>query len=76
MPRPSCKSPRDFPGIPARHAALDRGDVSAKLRAVFAADGCIVHTPPKLGMTGPPLWEQTNHARRRHVENLFSRLKD
>ena len=44
-------------GIPARDAALDRGTVSAKLRAVFAANGCTVHTPPKLGMIDPPPWE-------------------
>ena len=39
-------------GIPARDAALDRGYVSAALRAAFAAQGCTVHTPPKRGMHG------------------------
>ena len=37
-------------GIPACDAALDRGYVSAPLRAAFAAAGCTVHTPPKRGM--------------------------
>ena len=62
-------------GIPARDAALDRGYVSARLRAAFAVDGCAVHTPPKLGMVDPPLWDKKLHARRHHVENLFSKLK-
>lgn len=43
-------------GLPARDAALDRGYVPAKLRVASAADGCAVHTPPKLGMAGPPPW--------------------
>ena len=63
-------------GIPARDAALDRGYVSARLRAAFAADGCTVHTPPKLGMVDPPPWDRAIYARRHHVENLFSKLKD
>jgi transposase len=63
-------------GIPAQNAALDRGYVSAKLRAAFAAQGCAVHTPPKRGMTSPPDWDRAIYAQRRHVENLFSRLKD
>ncbi|MFC7694292.1 transposase [Paeniroseomonas aquatica] len=41
-------------GIPACDAALDRGYVSAPLRAAFAAEGCTVHTPPKRGMVDPP----------------------
>jgi hypothetical protein len=41
-------------GIPARDAALDRGYVSATLRAAFAAQGCTIHTPPKRGMAEPP----------------------
>jgi transposase len=40
--------------IPAKDAALDRGYVSAKLRADLAAQGCTVHTPPKKGMLNPP----------------------
>lgn len=63
-------------GIPACDAALDRGYVSAKLRAAFAANGCTVHTPPKRGMINPPAWNPNLYARRHHVENLFSRLKD
>jgi transposase len=63
-------------GIPARDAALHRGYVSAKLRAAFAANGCAVHTPPKLGMTDPPPWDKTIYVQRHHVENLFSRLRD
>ena len=63
-------------GIPARDAALDRGYVSAKLRAALAAEGCTVHTPPKLGKADPPPWDKTIYARRHHVENLFSKLKD
>lgn len=63
-------------GIPARNAALDRGYVSAKLRAAFTASGCAVHTPPKWGMIDPPAWDPTLYAKRHHVENLFSRLKD
>ena len=45
-------------------------------RAAFAADGCAVHTPPKLGMVDPPPRDETICARRRHVENLSSKLKD
>ena len=63
-------------GIPAQNAALDRGYVSAKLRATLAADGCTVHTPPKLGMVDPPPWDKAIYARRHHVENLFLKLKD
>ena len=63
-------------GIPACDAALDRGYVSAPLRAAFAAEGCTVHTPPKQGMVDPPAWDPVLYARRHHVENLFSRLKD
>lgn len=64
-------------GIPARDAALDRGYLSARLRAAFAADGCAVHTPPKLGMVDPPPWDRTIYARHHPVENLFStKLKD
>jgi transposase len=62
--------------IPARNAALDRGDVSARLRAAFAADGCAVHSPPKRGMTNPPEWDRLLYAQRRRIENLFSSLKD
>ncbi len=62
-------------GIPARDAALDRGYVSAKLRAALAADGCTVHTPPKLGMADPPPWDKAIYARRHQVETLFSKLK-
>ena len=63
-------------GIPARDAALDRGYVSAKLRAALLSEGCTVHTPSKLGMMDPPPWDTLTYARRHHVENLFSRLKD
>ena len=62
--------------IPARDAALDRGYVSAPLRAALLAQGCTAHTPPKLGMVDPPPWDKTIYARRHHVENAFSRLKD
>jgi hypothetical protein len=41
-------------GIPARDVALDRGYVSAALRAAFAAEGCTIHTPSKRGMVDPP----------------------
>ena len=58
----SRKSFCDFAGIPARDAALDRGYVSARLRAAFAADGCAVHTPPKLGMVDPPFWDKAIYA--------------
>lgn len=63
-------------GIAARDAALDRGYVSAPLRAALLCQGCTVHTPPKLGMVDPPPWDRLIHARRHHVENAFSRLKD
>ncbi|WP_367617105.1 transposase [Teichococcus vastitatis] len=63
-------------GLPACDAALDRGYVSVALRAAFAAKGCTVHTPPKRGMVDPPDWDPTLYARRHHVENLFSGLKD
>jgi transposase len=63
-------------GIPAADAALDRGYVSAALRAAFAAEGCAVHIPPKRGMVDPPEWDPAPYARRHKVENLFSRLKD
>jgi transposase len=63
-------------GIPAINAALDRGYVSAKLRADLAAQGCTVHTSPKKGMLNPPPWDKAIYARRHHVENIFSRLKD
>jgi transposase len=55
-------------GIPACDATLDRGYVSASLRTAFAAAGYTVHTPPA--------WDPVLYARRHHVENLFSRLKD
>ena len=58
----SREPPCDFAGIPARDAALDRGYGSARLRAAFAADGCAVHTPPKLGMTDPPPWDRAIYA--------------
>src|SRR3954453_18960371 len=63
-------------GIPATDAALDRGYVSAKLRADLAAQGCTVHTPPKQGMLNPPPWDKAIYAQRHAVENTFSRLKD
>ncbi|RKJ96070.1 IS5 family transposase [Pseudoroseomonas wenyumeiae] len=63
-------------GLPACNAALDRGYVSAALRAAFAAEGCTVHTPPKRGMVDPPDWDPTLYAQRHHIENLFSSLKD
>jgi transposase len=62
--------------IAATDAALDRGYVSAKLRTDLAALGCTVHTPPKQGMRNPPPWNKTLYARRHHIENVFSRLKD
>ena len=62
--------------VPAKPAALDRGYVSAKLHAYLASLGCTVHTPPKRGMLDPPPWDKTIYARRHHIENLFSRLKD
>jgi transposase len=62
--------------IPAKDAALDRGYVSAKLRADLAAQGCTVHTPPKKGMLNPPPWDKAIYAQRHHIENVFSRLKD
>ena len=61
---------------PARDAALGRGYVSARLHAAFAADGWAVHTPPKLGAADPPPWDKKIYARRPHVENLFSTLKN
>ena len=63
-------------GIPACNAALDRGYVSAALRAAFAAEGCTLHTPPKRGMVDPPAWDPVLYARRYRVESLFPRLKD
>ncbi len=63
-------------GIPACNAALDRGYISAPLRAAYAANGCTVHTPPRKGMIDPPAWEPALYARRHHVENLFARMKD
>ena len=63
-------------GIPACDAALDRGYVSAALRAAFAAAGCTVHTPPRKDMTNPPAWNPALYAKRHHVENLFARMKD
>lgn len=63
-------------GIPACDAALDRGYVSDALRAALAADGCVVHTPPKRGMMDPPAWNPALYARRHQIENLFSRIKD
>jgi transposase len=59
-----------------KDAALDRGDVSAKLRADLAAQECTVHTPPKQGMLNPPPWDKAIYAQRHAVENTFSRLKD
>ena len=44
-------------GIPARDAALDRGYVSAALRAAFAAEGCAVHTPPSGAWSIRPSWD-------------------
>lgn len=62
--------------VPATDAALDRGYTSAKLRADLAAQGCVVHTPPKKGMLNPAPWDKAIYAKRHHVENMFSRLKD
>ena len=81
MPSPGQHSdlrpaPALVSGILARDVALDRGYVSAKLLAAIAADGCAVHTPPKLCMVDPPPWDKAIYARRHHVENLFSNLKD
>ncbi len=81
MPSPGQHSdlrhaPALVSGIPARDVALDRGYVSAKLRAALAADGCAVHTPPKLGMVDRPPWDKAIYARRHHVENRFSKVKD
>ena len=75
---------------PSHREAIPRNDVSkadrgqhsgprhapARLRAAFAADGCAVHSPPKLGMVDPSPWDRTIYLRRHHVENLFSKLKD
>ena len=63
-------------GIPATDAALDRAYVSANLRADLAASGCTFHTSPKKGMLNPSPWDKAIYARRHHVENTFSRLKD
>jgi transposase len=63
-------------GIPARDAALDRGYVSATLRAACAAQGCTIHTPPKRGMAEPPPWDPAIYARRHLIENRFASLKD
>ena len=63
-------------GIPACDAALDRGYVSAPLRAALAAEGCTVRTPPKQGMIDPPDWDPVLYAKCHLVENLFSRFKD
>jgi len=62
--------------IAATDAALDRGHVSAKLRADLVARGCTLHTPPKRGMRHPPPWDKAIYAQRHHIGNLFSRLKD
>jgi transposase len=62
--------------IPAANVVLDRGYISAKLRADLAAQGCTAHTPPKQGMRNPPPYNKAIYAQRHHVENLFSRLKD
>jgi transposase len=62
--------------IPAAAAALDRGYVSAQLQADLAKQGCTVHTPPKKAMLNPPPWNKAIYARRHHIENMFSRLKD
>jgi transposase len=62
-------------GIPACNAALDRGYVSAAVRAAFAAGGCTIHTPPKRGMINPPAWDLEFYARRHHVQDLFSASK-
>ena len=56
------KPPCGFAGVPAPDAALDCGYVSARLRAAFAADGCAVRAPPKLGMADPPTWNKTTSA--------------
>ena len=58
----SRKSPCGFAGIAARDAALDRGYVSARPCAAFAAHGCAVHTPPRLGRADPPPWDRTIYA--------------
>jgi transposase len=62
--------------MPAKDAALDRGYVSAKLRADLVAQGCTAHIPPKQGMLNPPPWDKAIYAQRHHIENTFSRLKD
>ncbi|WP_424138070.1 hypothetical protein [Roseomonas chloroacetimidivorans] len=49
-------------GIPACDAALDRGYVSAALRAAFAAEGCAAHTLPKRGMVDPSAWDPELYA--------------
>ena len=62
--------------IPATDTALDRGYISAKLVADLAAQGCTAHIPPKQGMLNPPPYDKLIYARRHHIENVFSRLKD
>ena len=60
-----------------RDAALDRGYVSARLRAALPADGCCnVHTAPKLGMVDPAPWDKAICPCRRHVESFSSKLND
>jgi len=58
-----------------RDTALDRGYVSAALRATSAAEGCTIHIPPKRGMVDPPACNPELYAWHHHVENLFSSLK-
>ena len=62
--------------IPGRGATLDRTCIFAKLRAAFDDEGCVVHTPPKLGVVNPLPCGKTIYARRHHVENPFLKLKD
>ena len=62
--------------IAATDAALERGCVSTRLRNDLAAQGCVVHTPPKQGMINPPPWDKAIYTQRHHIGNLFARLKD
>src|SRR5690349_14795732 len=67
---------QQIPLIWKRDEAALRRFVEAALRAAFAAKDCSAHIPPKRGMVDPPHWGPVLYARRHHVENLFSSLKD
>ena len=69
---PACLWRIVRPRMPRSTAAMSRQNYGL----ISPHKAASVHTPPKKGMLNPPPWDKAIYARRHHVENTFSRLKD